>query len=397
MTITIADLKAANNPLAAHYSQFRVGERLLLTGHSHQAWPDCSLGAHTQAWQDAALHVDHKWARAMEQAEAVRKGFRRLLGEPDAELALAQNTHELVMRFISALDLSARPRIVTSDGEFHTLRRQLTRLKEEGVELVVVPQYPANTFSERLAKVVNKKTAAVMVSQVFFNSARIVEGFHAVAQQCDFHGVHLLVDMYHSLNVLPVSVHALGLDNAFIVGGGYKYCQLGEGNCFLRVPPNCELRPVNTGWYAEFDLLAEQPDNEVHYGKGGARFAGSTYDPTSHYRAARVFAFFEEQGLTPALLRQISQHQIAVLATAFEALNLPEAEINLDHALALSERAGFLVVQTPRAMQLSELMVKQGVFTDARGAALRFGPAPYLADHQLRSAMQALGEAYSQL
>ena len=26
---------------------------------------------------------------------------------------------------------------------------------------------------------------------------------------------------------------------AFITGGGYKYCQLGEGNCFLRVPPGC--------------------------------------------------------------------------------------------------------------------------------------------------------------
>ena len=26
--------------LAVHYSRFRVAERLLLTGHSHQAWPD---------------------------------------------------------------------------------------------------------------------------------------------------------------------------------------------------------------------------------------------------------------------------------------------------------------------------------------------------------------------
>lgn len=397
MTLTIDDLKASVNPLAKHYSQFRVDERLLLTGHSHQAWPDCSLAAHTQAWHDAALHVDDKWAKAMVQAEAVRQGFRRLLNEAEAEIALAPNTHELVMRFISALDLQARPRIVTSDGEFHTLRRQLTRLKEEGIELVVVPQYPANTFSERLSKVVNKKTAAVMVSQVFFNSSRIVESFHAVAQQCDFHGAYLLVDMYHSLNVLPVSVHAMGLDNAFIVGGGYKYCQLGEGNCFLRVPPNCELRPVNTGWYAEFELLAEQPDDEVHYAKGGARFAGSTYDPTSHYRAARVFEFFEEQQLTPALLRKISQHQIAVLATAFEALDLPESEINLDHALALSERAGFLVIQTPQATRLSQLMAQRDVYTDARGQALRFGPAPYHADHQLRSAMAALGEAYRQL
>ena len=30
--------------------------------------------------------------------------------------------------------------------------------------------------------------------------------------------------------------------HAFVVGGGYKYCQLGEGNAFLRFPPGCELR-----------------------------------------------------------------------------------------------------------------------------------------------------------
>ena len=48
-TISLADLTRRPNALAAHYSRFRVGERLLLTGHSHQAWPDVSLeadGAH---------------------------------------------------------------------------------------------------------------------------------------------------------------------------------------------------------------------------------------------------------------------------------------------------------------------------------------------------------------
>jgi hypothetical protein len=97
----------------------------------------------------------------------------------------------------------------------------------------------------------------------------------------------------------------LGLDAAWVVGGGYKYLQLGEGNCFLRLPAHAEdLRPVVTGWYAEFGALADEHDPaRVPYGRGAERFAGWTYDPTSHYRAARVFAFFAEQGLTPERLR----------------------------------------------------------------------------------------------
>ena len=114
-------------PLSSHYSRFRVGERLLLTGHSHQAWPDVSFEAQQQAWLDAAELVDDKWARASEVASRVQQQWQRLLNDPDGIVALGQNTHELVIRLLSALPLDARPRLVTTDGEFHTIRRQLDR------------------------------------------------------------------------------------------------------------------------------------------------------------------------------------------------------------------------------------------------------------------------------
>ena len=68
------------NPLARHYSRFRVAERILLTGHSHQAWPDVAFDAQQQAWLDAAACVDDKWERAEEKAAAVRSGFARTGG-----------------------------------------------------------------------------------------------------------------------------------------------------------------------------------------------------------------------------------------------------------------------------------------------------------------------------
>src|SRR5688500_14613297 len=106
------------NPLAGHYSRFRVAERLLLTGHSHQAWPDVGYAAQEQAWLDAAELVDGKWERAAAEAEHVRAGFARLLGGDAGDIALGQNTHELVTRWLSALPLRARPRLVTTTGEF---------------------------------------------------------------------------------------------------------------------------------------------------------------------------------------------------------------------------------------------------------------------------------------
>ncbi|MBA3585869.1 MAG: hypothetical protein H0W36_15390, partial [Gemmatimonadetes bacterium] len=49
-----AALYAWPNALAPHYSRFGVTERLLLTGPSHQAWPDAGFDGQPAAWLDAA-------------------------------------------------------------------------------------------------------------------------------------------------------------------------------------------------------------------------------------------------------------------------------------------------------------------------------------------------------
>jgi kynureninase len=389
-----ASLYASPNALAPDYSRFGVSERLLLTGHSHQAWPDAGFEGQMRAWLDAALYVDDKWEQAFVQAERVRGGFTRLLGSAEGCLALGVNTHELVVRLLSALPLKTRPRLVTTDGEFHSIRRQLDRLAEEGLTIVRVPQSPIDSLAGRLSAAVDDRTALVLVSAVFFDTGRIARGLRELAESCRSHGSRLLVDAYHALNAVPFSLDEDGLGDAFVVGGGYKYCQLGEGNCFLRLPPDTDLRPVVTGWYSEFTVLADRhTPGRVAYGQGGDQFAGSTYDPTSHYRAAAVFDFFRERGLTPALLREVSQHQIGLLASAFDALDLDPAVISRDRACPLEQIGGFLALRAPAASTLVQTLRARGVWTDARGELLRLGPAPYLSDRQLRDAVGLLGEA----
>lgn len=388
-----AQLYTSPNALAPHYSRFNVANRLLLTGHSHQAWPDAGFEAQAESWLDAARHVDDKWEAAFQRADRVKAGFAGLLEEPGAAIALAGSTHDLVVRLLSALPLGDRPRLVTTDGEFHTIRRQLDRLAEAGVEVVRVAEAPVETVAARLARAVDGRTALVLVSAVFFDSGRIARGLEQVAAACRRQGAAFLVDAYHALDVVPFSIAALDLGDGYVVGGGYKYCQLGEGNCFLRIPPDCDLRPVITGWFSEFTALtSREREGRTAYGTGGERFAGATYDPASHYRAARVFEFFGEQGLTPTLLRQVSQHQMGVLAATFDGLDLDPAVVDRDRTAPLSEIAGFLALRAPRAGTLAQRLHARGVMVDARGDVLRFGPAPYLSDRQLSDAMALLGE-----
>jgi kynureninase len=188
-----------------------------------------------------------------------------------------------------------------------------------------------------------------------------------------------------------------------VTGAGYKYLQLGEGNGFLRIPPGCTLRPVATGWFSEFSALYARgasgggQEHEVLYGRGGDRFAGATYDPTSHYRAAAVFEFFAAQGLVPEFLREVSRHQVGKLAAGFDALDLDPAVISRDRTVPLETIGGFLALRAPRAGEIGKALYQVGMLTDWRGEVLRLGPAPYLNDGQLDAAIWALGEAVSSL
>ena len=182
--------------------------------------------------------------------------------------------------------------------------------------------------------------------------------------------------VYHALNVVPFSLKKEALERAYVVGGGYKYCQLGPGNAFLRFPADTRLRPVFTGWFSEFTDLTKAPTGRVEYGPGPARFAGATYDFTSHYRGAAVFKFFEEQKLTPDKLRELNQHQIGILANGM-----------IPH---LHDIGGFLAIEMEHPAVVQETLRKQEVWTDYRGNTLRLGPAPYLSDDQINEAVEAL-------
>ncbi|MAC26497.1 MAG: kynureninase [Sandaracinus sp.] len=366
--------------LRASYAAFLAPGRVLLTGHSHQAWPDAARAGLLRAWDDAARLADDKWGPAMEAADAVRANVAARLGGDPADVALAANTHELVTRFLSALDWSRGKHLVTTAGEFHSIRRQLGRLAEEGVEVEAVPVQPLDTLAARLAEAVRDDTVALLASTVLFETSSVVPGLKTACEAAHARGAAVLLDSYHDVGALPWRP----VDpEAFVVGGGYKYLQWGEGCCFMRVPAGCALRPVYTGWFADFAHLAAPQGGRIGYGeRGGERFAGSTYDPISHYRARAVIDFFRDQGMTPEALRALSLAQTEHLMNGLEGYEVltPRAD---------EARGGFVTVRVTDASAVVKALREEDVVVDARGDKLRFGPAPYVTEDELDRALAA--------
>src|SRR5680860_310819 len=117
--------------LQPHYSHFDVANRLLFTRHSHQAWPDVAREGLTETFHVAARQVDTKWDKAAEKTEILRNYLRDFYDDPNGLYCQSENTHHLLVSWLSSFDLKNKPKIITTDGEFHSMFRQLHRLTEE--------------------------------------------------------------------------------------------------------------------------------------------------------------------------------------------------------------------------------------------------------------------------
>jgi kynureninase len=123
--------------LSAAFARFRNAdpERLHFAAHSHHLWPDVARNAHIKAWDDAARLTDDKWDNVLNTVwPEVSAAIARHLRLADATtLVPAPNTHEFVNRLLSCGPTEGAPRVLTTDGEFHSFRRQSERLAEDGL------------------------------------------------------------------------------------------------------------------------------------------------------------------------------------------------------------------------------------------------------------------------
>lgn len=369
--------------LQPHYSHFNVANRLLFTGHSHQAWPDVAFEGIQEYMRVVAEQVDKKWEFGFEKTEIMRGYLRNYYDDPTGKYSREQNTHVLLVSWLSSLDLKNKPKILTTTGEFHSMYRQLRRMEEEGLEIVYLPHEDDEQLLEAVRQNLDDQTAAVMLSRVYFETSEINTKLPEIAQAAKKAGVPVLIDDYHGTNVVPLSLKDKKMEYVYLLIGGYKYMQWGEANCFLRYPENCELRPLITGWFSAFEQL-DQPrgDQPVKFDEGDQKFATATYDPISQFRAAAVTEFFIKQGLSPDVLRKQYSSQLRYLRELFDDQNFKGSGIEHANTRPVKESGGFLALQSENARKLRASLLEKDIFTDARADILRIGPAPYTTSRQ---------------
>lgn len=348
--------------------------------------------------QMVAEQVDKKWDFGFEKTEIMRKYLRDWYDDPDGRYCREENTHILMVSWLSALDLRNKPKIITTTGEFHSMYRQLRRLEEVGLEIVYLPHEDDDALLEAVRDELDDRTAAVMLSHIYFETSEVNTRIAEIAEAAREAGVPLLIDDYHGTNVVPLSVEENNLHDCYIFIGGYKYMQWGEANCFLRFPSDCMLRPVITGWFSAFEQLDHpRTDDPVEFDDGDQKFATATYDPISQYRGAAVTEFFIRQGLTKDVLLENYHAQVSYLRSLFDAKEFDAELIRHASTRSIEQTGGFMALRSPQARKIRSRLLEMDVFTDARDEIIRFGPAPYTTSEQCEQVMDKLEEVVNEV
>ena len=368
--------------------------RLHFASHSHHMWPDASFDGHMQAWNDAARLADRKWDTVMDDVWVEAQGHvARELGTDDpGAIVFSSNTHDFLIRLVTAAPRKgAQLRVLTTDGEFHSARRQFARWEEEkSIKLERVAAEPFDSLGERfLAAAQGGDHDLILVSQVLFGSGRLMDRVQELAALGRPEGPWVVIDGYHAFMALDRPFGGSSGASAFYLGGGYKYAMSGEGCAFLHAPAGFGPRPLITGWFAEFEDLS-LPSGSVGYAKDATRFLGATFDPSALYRFTAVQRMLLENGLTTA---RISDHVAALQAQLLEAIG----ETGLGQALLLNPLDGapharFLAFRTPNAQRWYAELKAKNCITDVRGDVLRLGFGIYQDESDVGRLVELLSE-----
>jgi selenocysteine lyase/cysteine desulfurase len=339
-------------------------------------WPDASFAGQVATWNDAARLADRKWDKVMDEVwpEAQAHIADELgTGDPTA-IVFSSNTHDFLIRLITAAPAGSAGalRILTTDGEFHSARRQFARWAEAGwIALDKVAAEPFGTLSERfMERARSGDHDLIFISQVLFGSGRVFDRVDELAALGRPEGPWVVLDGYHAFMALERPLGEEGAATAFYLGGGYKYAMAGEGCAFLHAPPGFGPRPPITGWFAEFEDLT-LPPGSVGYATDGSRFMGATFDPSALYRFNAVQRTLADHSLSTG---RISGHVAALQGQLLGSIgNGPLGQAELLNPLDGAPHSRFLAFRSPHAQRWYAELLAQNCITDVRGDVLRIG------------------------
>jgi kynureninase len=368
----------------------RNARQIYLANHSLGRPLDATTNDVAEAitlWQTQLGGAWNGWA---EEMAAHRSRLAQLLGAPRGDCIVPKVSAGQGLRAILNT-YDTVPRVVATRGEFDSIDVILREYARRGrIALRLVEARGDGLFvAEDLDSAVRAGADLVVLSQVLFDSGQVLPGLPALIATAHGVGARVLLDVYHSLGVMPVDVTVLDVD--FAIGGAYKYLRGGPGACFLYLHPRHlegSLATLDVGWFAKRDPFAYRRPDPPEWGAGGDAFLESTPPVVTWYqaRAGQIFALAVGVERLRTLSQALQRRLVGLLAAQ-----------DVTAVGGGDDRGAFCVLSFATkgqgaAQRCALALAERGVACDARGVWLRLCPDLLTSDEELVRAASIVAE-----
>jgi kynureninase len=339
-----------------------------------------SLAEYTDLWATEGVVAWDTWLPEVANVAAI---LEDIIHARRGSMTMFQNVTNALTAVLSCLEYDyPRNRIVHTAGEFPTVEYLLDAQQRVGAEVVRVGTDPLVFPGEAFLDAINERTLLVVISQVLFRTAELVDIRPFVEKAHDV-GALVVMDAYQSLGAVPFDVTELDVD--FLVGGSVKWLCGGPGAGYLYVNPRLidRLEPRAAGWFSHARPFGfEAPPLE--YAEGTARFTGGTPNMPAYYQAREGYKIVREVGVELIRAKARVQTQLIYDAAA-------ERGYTVNSPRTFECRGNHVTVNLPGAEQVKAELIRRGFVVDYRpGAGIRIAPHFYNSDDECRAVIEEI-------
>ncbi|MFP5351591.1 MAG: aminotransferase class V-fold PLP-dependent enzyme [Actinomycetota bacterium] len=324
---------------------------------------------HLDLWQRLGpeeLWFDH----GLPKLRRCREQFARLIGADTDEIAVIPSVSAGISAIATCLDFNDRPKVVLSDMDFPTNHYVWRAQERAGAKLdVVASPDRIGVDADETASRIDDRTAIVNVNRVLFESSWIMDMDPIVSAAHD-QGALVLVDDFHGSGIVPIDVHALGID--LLVTGVLKWVCGGQGLAFLYCRKDLipQMEPRVVGWFGTKDPF-DFDRQRLRLRDDARRFETGTYTLPQAWTASGGLEIIEEVGVERIRARNQELTRL-VIARA------DEVGLELLSPRDDDRRGGLVRVRIPGGRQATDALLhklfERDVVLDSRHDTFRISP-----------------------
>ncbi len=374
------------DPLLAWRKEFPILENTTyLISHSLGAMPRRAAAALQEYADTWATRGVRAWEEGWwEMPVTIGNLIGSIIGAGPGEMVMHQNVSICQGMVTSCFAWNgSRNKIVTDGLNFPSNDYIYYGLERLGARICRVPSPDGMTLPlDSLLGVIDEQTQLVSVSHVAFRSS-FVQDLAAITRRAHEVGALVIADLYQSAGILPLDVHALGVD--FATGGSVKWLCGGPGAGYLYVRPGLrtELQPAATGWMAHSRPF-EFESGPIDFAPDAFRFLNGTPNVPALYAARSGYEIVNQIGVEAIRAKSVRQTQRLIELA-------DEAGFSVRSCRDPQLRGGVVVLDVPNGKEVTRELGLRNVLVDYRpDAGIRISPHFYTADEEVERVIREI-------